>query len=73
MGLLLSMDAKEPLHMFMGCGLKTMVAKHLMREVKLTLAAALEQWKLAIKVSQSTILEPRFQMWSTHILVIHKP
>ena len=73
MGLLLSMDAKEQLHMFMGCGLKTTVAKHLMREVKLTPAVALKQWKLAIKVSQNTILEQRFQTWSMHILVIHKP
>ena len=73
MGLLLSMDAKEPLHMFMGCGLKTMVAKHLMREAKLTPAVALKQWKLAIKVSQYTILELRFPMWSTHVLVTHKP
>ena len=73
MGLLLSMDAKEQLRMFMGCGLKTTVAKHLMREVKLTLAVALKQLKLAIKVSQSTILEPKFPMWSMHVLVIHKP
>ena len=43
MGLLLSMDAKEQLHMFMDCGLKTTVAKHLMREVKLTPAVALKQ------------------------------
>ena len=73
MGLRLSMDAKEQLHMFMDCGLKTTVAKHLMKEVKPTPVAALKQWKLAIKVSQNTILEPRSQMWSTHILVIHKP
>ena len=48
MGLQLSTDAKEQLHMFMDCGLKTTVAKHLMKEVKPTPVAALKQWKLAI-------------------------